>query len=103
MIKDMRTPMNWYLVNLSVADLLVLLVCQPAALIEFFARDRWYLGEMLYTLHLTPNSHSSTDVYGFVIRASWDLNREEQGSQEHAQHGSTLMMETRIGSEGCVG
>lgn len=47
MIKDMRTPMNWYLVNLSVADLLVLLVCQPAALIEFFARDRWYLGEML--------------------------------------------------------
>ncbi|KAL8587020.1 hypothetical protein ACOMHN_023410 [Nucella lapillus] len=47
MVHDMRTPMNWYLVNLSVADLLVLLVCQPAALAEFFARDRWYLGEAL--------------------------------------------------------
>ncbi|XP_076461664.1 QRFP-like peptide receptor [Babylonia areolata] len=44
LVRDMRTPMNWYLVNLSVADLLVLLVCQPAALTEFFARDRWFLG-----------------------------------------------------------
>jgi hypothetical protein len=45
--KDMRTPMNWYLVNLSAADLMVLLVCQPAALTEFFARDRWLLGAVL--------------------------------------------------------
>ena len=47
LVRDMRTPMNWYLVNLSLADLLVLLVCQPAALTEFFARDRWLLGAVL--------------------------------------------------------
>lgn len=47
LVPDMRTPMNWYLVNLSLADLLVLLVCQPAALTEFFARDRWLLGAVL--------------------------------------------------------
>nr|KAG5688662.1 hypothetical protein BaRGS_033800 [Batillaria attramentaria] len=46
-VRDMRTPMNWYLVNLSMADLMVLLVCQPAALTEFFARDRWFLGQVL--------------------------------------------------------
>lgn len=47
MVRDMRTPMNWYLVNLSIADLFVLLFCQPAALVEFFARDRWLLGSVL--------------------------------------------------------
>lgn len=46
-VRDMRTPMNWYLVNLSMADLLVLMVCQPAALTEFFARDRWFLGKIM--------------------------------------------------------
>ena len=45
--RDMRTPMNWYLVNLSVADLLILSICQPAALTEFYAMDRWILGESL--------------------------------------------------------
>ena len=41
---DMRTPTNYFLVNLSIADLLVLCVCMPSALIEFHARDVWYLG-----------------------------------------------------------
>ncbi|XP_076439769.1 growth hormone secretagogue receptor type 1-like isoform X2 [Babylonia areolata] len=50
LVREMRTPMNWYLVNLSLADLLVLLVCQPAALVEFFALDRWYLGAALCKL-----------------------------------------------------
>lgn len=60
--KDMRTPMNWYLVNLSLADLLVLLVCQPTALIEFFARDRWYLGEVMCTyLGPTYNDDNNGD------------------------------------------
>ena len=43
-VRDMRTSINLYLANLSVADLLVLLVCQPSAMIEFYAKDRWYLG-----------------------------------------------------------
>ncbi|GFS07574.1 orexin receptor type 2-like, partial [Elysia marginata] len=46
-VRDMRTSINLYLANLSVADLLVLLVCQPTALIEFYAKERWYLGQTL--------------------------------------------------------
>ena len=37
--RDMRTSTNWYLVNLSVADLMVLAVCMPVALLEFHSRD----------------------------------------------------------------
>ncbi|GFO44704.1 orexin receptor type 2-like [Plakobranchus ocellatus] len=46
-IKDMHSNINLYLVNLSVADLFVLFVCQPTALVEFFARERWILGKEL--------------------------------------------------------
>lgn len=46
-VKDMRTSINLYLVNLSVADLLVLLVCQPSAMVEFYAKERWYLGSIV--------------------------------------------------------
>lgn len=41
---DMRTSTNCFLVNLSVADMLVLLVCMPSALVEVLARDVWLLG-----------------------------------------------------------
>ncbi len=44
---DMRTATNVFLGNLSVADLLVLLVCMPPALVELHARDVWYLGDTL--------------------------------------------------------
>ena len=46
-VRDMRSSINLYLVNLSVADLLVLLVCQPSALLEFYAKERWYLGQAM--------------------------------------------------------
>ncbi|RUS78462.1 hypothetical protein EGW08_013785, partial [Elysia chlorotica] len=46
-VRDMRSNINLYLVNLSVADLLVLLVCQPSALLEFYAKERWFLGREL--------------------------------------------------------
>ncbi|GFS07578.1 growth hormone secretagogue receptor type 1-like [Elysia marginata] len=46
-VRDMRSSINLYLVNLSIADLLVLLVCQPTALLEFYAKDRWFLGQAL--------------------------------------------------------
>jgi len=48
-VREMRTPTNIFLLNLSLADMLVLLVCQPAALLEFFGKDRWFLGEALCT------------------------------------------------------
>ena len=46
-VRSMRTPTNVFLLNLSVADILVLLVCQPAGLLEFFGKDRWFLGKFM--------------------------------------------------------
>ncbi|OWF55098.1 Orexin receptor type 1 [Mizuhopecten yessoensis] len=46
-VKNMRTPTNFCLVNLSMADVLVLGVCQTSAFLEFFAEDRWLLGNVL--------------------------------------------------------
>lgn len=44
--KDMRNSTNIFLVNLSVADLLVLLVCTPTVLVEVNSRpETWVLGE----------------------------------------------------------
>lgn len=45
--REMRTSTNWCLVNLSISDLLVLAICQSSALTEFFAKDRWLLGDIL--------------------------------------------------------
>ncbi|KAL8562760.1 hypothetical protein ACOMHN_022635 [Nucella lapillus] len=46
-VRDMRTATNLCLMNLSLADLLVLLICQPSALIEFYAQEKWMLGEFM--------------------------------------------------------
>ena len=46
-MRSMRTRMNYFLVNLSVADLLVLVVCQPVALLDLYAKERWLLGAAL--------------------------------------------------------
>lgn len=44
--KDMRNSTNIFLVNLSVADLMVLLVCTPTVLVEVNSRpETWVLGE----------------------------------------------------------
>ena len=45
--REMRTSTNWCLINLSISDLLVLTICQSSALTEFFAKDRWLLGDIL--------------------------------------------------------
>uniref|UniRef100_T1JGH4 G-protein coupled receptors family 1 profile domain-containing protein n=1 Tax=Strigamia maritima TaxID=126957 RepID=T1JGH4_STRMM len=45
--KDMRNSTNLFLVNLSVADLLVLLVCMPTVIVEIHSAkpESWILGE----------------------------------------------------------
>ncbi|XP_070540741.1 QRFP-like peptide receptor [Ptychodera flava] len=48
--KDMRSSTNYFLVNLSVADLLVLLVCMPVALLETYVIKPWLLGEAMCKL-----------------------------------------------------
>ncbi|XP_064617180.1 QRFP-like peptide receptor [Liolophura sinensis] len=46
----MRVPNNFFFASLSIADLLVLVICQPSALLEFYAKDRWYLGTAMCKL-----------------------------------------------------
>ncbi len=41
---EMSTATNIFLVNLSVADLLVLVVCLPIGLTELYTKDEWLLG-----------------------------------------------------------
>ena len=45
--RSMRTTTNFFLLSLSIADILVLLFCQPAALLEFYGKDRWLIGEFM--------------------------------------------------------
>ncbi|WAR21407.1 GPR54-like protein [Mya arenaria] len=46
-VRSMRDPTNYFLLTLSVADLCVLLVCQPVAIMEFYAKERWYIGSFM--------------------------------------------------------
>ncbi|GFS07307.1 orexin receptor type 2 [Elysia marginata] len=45
--KSMRRRMNYFLISLSAADLTVLVVCQPIALLEFYGKERWFIGEAM--------------------------------------------------------
>ncbi|RUS82891.1 hypothetical protein EGW08_009356, partial [Elysia chlorotica] len=45
--KSMRRRINYFLISLSAADLLVLVVCLPIALLEFYGKERWYIGEAM--------------------------------------------------------
>lgn len=46
--KDLRNSTNLFLINLSIADLLVLVVCMPTVLIELHSNPEiWLLGEVM--------------------------------------------------------
>ena len=49
--RDMRNATNVFLLNLSMADLLVVLICMPSALAEFYGKDVWYLGPVMCKYH----------------------------------------------------
>lgn len=50
--KYLRNSTNLFLINLSVADLLVLIVCMPTVLIELHSRpETWLLGEAMCKYH----------------------------------------------------
>ena len=45
--KHLQYNTNYCLINLSVADLLLLCVCMPSSFIELFSEEIWYLGYIL--------------------------------------------------------
>ena len=47
--RELRSTTNMFLVNLSVADLLLLFICMPTALVELHASkpETWALGEAM--------------------------------------------------------
>ncbi|XP_046327457.2 gastrin/cholecystokinin type B receptor-like [Haliotis rufescens] len=47
---DMRTSTNLFLVNLAIADLMVITVCMPTALVDIYAKDIWHFGAIMCTL-----------------------------------------------------
>ncbi|KAK3781739.1 hypothetical protein RRG08_037142 [Elysia crispata] len=49
-MRTLRTRVNYFLANLSVSDLLVLVVCQPSAMLEFYNREKWLLGHVMCKL-----------------------------------------------------
>ncbi|XP_062575651.1 growth hormone secretagogue receptor type 1-like [Saccostrea cucullata] len=54
--KRMQSRMNYFFVNLSITDMLILLVCMPSATVDLFAKEVWYFGEfMCKMVHYTEN------------------------------------------------
>ena len=45
--KNMKTSVNMYLLNLCVADILVLTICMPTALTDIYTRTAWHFGEAM--------------------------------------------------------
>lgn len=73
-VKEMKTHMNYLLLNLSFADLLVLLICQPSALLEFYAKDRWYLGLVMCKYYFCQIYYfHSIITYFFTLRLEQDV------------------------------
>ena len=45
--QDMRNSTNYFLVNLSVADLLVIVLCMPPAFVDILAKEQWHFGPIM--------------------------------------------------------
>ncbi|XP_055329195.1 orexin receptor type 2-like isoform X2 [Paramacrobiotus metropolitanus] len=65
--KDMRDNIfHIFLANLSIADLLVVAVCVPTAMVDVFSEEIWYLGEEMLNHsrfdHLVPSCAQPIDT-----------------------------------------
>jgi hypothetical protein len=47
---ELRNCTNYFLANLSIADLLILFICVPIAMHDLYANERWYLGRYVCKL-----------------------------------------------------
>ncbi|XP_046576866.1 gastrin/cholecystokinin type B receptor-like [Haliotis rubra] len=69
--QDMRTSTNLFLVNLAVADLMVITVCMPTALVDIYAKDIWHFGATMCTLvPMLENCAAHASVLTMMVIAS---------------------------------
>ena len=70
---DMLTATNLFLMNLSIADLLVLLICMPSSLTEFLAKEVWLLGAVMckYHINILPFSIKLSDCSRWLASESY--------------------------------
>ncbi|XP_072042443.1 growth hormone secretagogue receptor type 1-like [Amphiura filiformis] len=60
---DMRSSTNYFLVNLCIADLLVLIVCMPSGLLDTFVPNQWLLGKtMCYAVPFLENVTAQASI-----------------------------------------
>lgn len=80
--KDMRNSTNVFLMNLSFADLMVLLVCTPTVLVEVNSRpETWVLGEEMcklfdryFFLFIIYSWLSMSNVYKAIVLSVSKVN-----------------------------
>ncbi|XP_052778426.1 prolactin-releasing peptide receptor-like [Mya arenaria] len=66
--RRMKTAVNVYLVNLCVADLLVITICMPSALVDLFAKEVWYFGPVLCKLvPFLENTVANVSILTIVV------------------------------------
>ena len=63
----MRTPCNYFLMNIATADLCVAFVCSPLRIVEIFTSHRWVLGQiMCYVLAPVQDMFVSVSAVTYV-------------------------------------
>ena len=74
--RTLKTSVNMYLLNLCLADLLVLLVCMPTALAEIYTKEAWYFGGLMCmygSVYCCTRLLFATGLCIFLYRYKWLL------------------------------
>lgn len=58
--RTMRTSINFLFLNLCIADLLVLLISGPTAVMDMYAKEAWYLGGFMCKYEFSLSEQSKT-------------------------------------------
>ncbi|XP_014674100.1 PREDICTED: growth hormone secretagogue receptor type 1-like [Priapulus caudatus] len=45
--KDMKNSTNFFLVNLSIADMAVIVICMPSSMADIYSKEVWYFGYVM--------------------------------------------------------
>ncbi|KAI8489015.1 neuromedin U receptor [Branchiostoma belcheri] len=75
--RELRTPTNFFLLNLSVADLLLLLFCLPVYVVELWVHFPWLLGETMFK-RFSQLTHPCVHTYTYSKDQCDILHGEER-------------------------